>query len=131
MTRRYPLLFTAILAVSARFFAKGIYRNLLSHAQLAVNRAIQTGTCSLELIQALIILVFWKEPDNRSAWINVGIAVRLGYQLRLHETTMEPRTNLAELGERRRTWWCESSLLEVIHMLMTGLSCASMTGDLH
>jgi hypothetical protein len=45
-----------------------------------LNRVINAGECNIEAIQSLLILVAFKEPTDRSAWIKIGIAVRLGYQ---------------------------------------------------
>lgn len=41
---------------------------------------VNAGECDIEAIQSLLILVAFKEPTDRSAWIKIGIAVRLGYQ---------------------------------------------------
>jgi hypothetical protein len=75
-----PLLLTATLAASSKFFSSRHHRNLWEYAQVLVNRAITAGDCSVEVIQALLTLVCFKSPTDRSAWIKIGIAIRLGYQ---------------------------------------------------
>lgn len=32
-----------------------------------------------------MISVFWKAPTDTSAWVKLGLAIRLAYQLRLHQ----------------------------------------------
>ncbi|KAM0753993.1 hypothetical protein T439DRAFT_353737 [Meredithblackwellia eburnea MCA 4105] len=103
------VLFTAILAASAKFFRRDLYSNLLSHAQQLVGRAmIETLSC-VEVIQAICILVYWKEPHDTSAWMRVGWVTRLGYQLRLHALRETPLPSDNELEarkimDRERTW---------------------------
>jgi hypothetical protein len=33
-----------------------------------------------------MILVYWKAPTDRTAWLKIGLSVRIGYQLGWHET---------------------------------------------
>lgn len=42
------------------------------------------GECYIELVQALCIMVYWKSPTDNTAFLKVGHAVRLGFQLNLH-----------------------------------------------
>ncbi|WVF69433.1 hypothetical protein IAT40_004210 [Kwoniella sp. CBS 6097] len=88
--RESPFLFTAILTVTAKFTRKDLYRPLLSHADLLLNRALFSGQCSIPVIKALIILVFWKDPRDKTAWLRIGIALRLSYQLGLHVPRTSP-----------------------------------------
>jgi hypothetical protein len=80
-----PILLDTILATSARFFRPHLAGSLGEHALIAVNRATIDGACYLELVQALCILVYWKRPTDKSAWIKLGLALRIAYQLRMHE----------------------------------------------
>lgn len=54
------VLFTAILAVSAKFFARHLYPSLLSHANQLVTRGMSGGHSHIGLVQALCLLVYWK-----------------------------------------------------------------------
>jgi len=61
------VLFTAILAVSAKFFRKDLYQSLLLSAQQLVVRGTGEGTnIHIGLVQACLLLVYWKEPLGTS-----------------------------------------------------------------
>lgn len=67
------VLFTSILAVSAKFFRTDIYQTLLLSAQQLVVRGTGEGTnIHIGLIQACLLLVYWKQPQDTSAWIRTG-----------------------------------------------------------
>ncbi|ORY27888.1 hypothetical protein BCR39DRAFT_536618 [Naematelia encephala] len=106
------ILFTAILAVSAKFFRPQIYPPLLTHAQTILNRAMAVGECDLGIVQALLILVYWKTPTDRSAWVKLGIGIRLGYQLGLHARRKTPlpadEMQARTIRAAERTWFCLS-----------------------
>ncbi|OCF40856.1 hypothetical protein I317_05306 [Kwoniella heveanensis CBS 569] len=107
--REYPFLFTAILAVTAKFVRKDLHRPLLSHADLLLNRALSSGQCNIAVIKALIILVFWKDPRDKTAWLRIGIALRLSYQLGLHVPRSSPLPEDAkqaiDIRDGERTWF--------------------------
>ncbi|BGP32612.1 hypothetical protein JCM10296v2_004393 [Rhodotorula toruloides] len=107
--RTSPILLSAVLAVSAKFFRKDLYPQLLQHAQQLVMRAMGgDGSDGIGLVQALLILCYWKEPMDSSAWLKIGYAIRLGFQLGLHvkRTTPLPTDDLAAriLLDRERCW---------------------------
>ncbi|GAA5932663.1 uncharacterized protein JCM15063_002171 [Sporobolomyces koalae] len=88
------VLFTAILAVAAKFFRADLYQSLLLSAQQLVVRGTGEGVnVHIGLIQACLLLVYWKEPLDGSAWIRTGFALRAAYQLGLH---VKRRTPLPE-----------------------------------
>ena len=80
LNSREPLLLTAIISAASKFFRPQYHRNLLEYTHVLLNRVVNAGECSIEAIQALLILVCFKEPTDKSAWIKIGMAVRLGYQ---------------------------------------------------
>jgi hypothetical protein len=98
---------TSILTASAKFFRPNLYRHLLSHAQMLLNRETSAGSCNIAIIKSLLIVVFWKDPTDKSASIKIGIACRLGFQLGLH---LDPGKggDDAESRDATRTWSCES-----------------------
>ncbi|ORY90761.1 hypothetical protein BCR35DRAFT_299328 [Leucosporidium creatinivorum] len=104
------VLFSAILAVSAKFFRPTLYPTLLAHAQQLVTRGIADALSQIGLVQALCLLVYWKEPEDNSAWMKIGLAIRLGYQLRLHtrrQTPLPPvEFDARMILDRERTWYC-------------------------
>lgn len=80
---------------------------------MLLNRAISSGTCDIGLVKALLVLVFWKDPTDKSAWVKIGTAIRLGYQLGLHTAagwTGGDREETDEIRDARRTWYCEYTL---------------------
>ncbi|GAA5864625.1 hypothetical protein JCM1840_002177 [Sporobolomyces johnsonii] len=102
------VLFTALLAVSAKFFRTDLYPTLLMSAQQLVIRGIGDSVADIGLVQAILLLVYWKEPFDRSAWLRVGFAIRLGYQLGLHHKrrTPLPANDLEArlILDKERTW---------------------------
>ncbi|GAA5845726.1 hypothetical protein JCM9279_006086 [Rhodotorula babjevae] len=102
-------LFTAILTASAKFFRPDLYPQLLSSAQQLVTRAMGgDGDPEIGLLQSLLILTYWKEPFDTSAWLRVGYAIRLGYQLGLHHKRRQPlpenEHEARVMLDRERTW---------------------------
>lgn len=133
--RTSSILFTAVLAVSAKFFRSDLYPQLLAHAQQLVSRGIADCLLDIGLVQALCLLVYWKvlllfvcciyahtddsipsqEASDGSAWMKVGMAVRLAMQLGLHVVRKEPLPTDELLARqtlnRERAWHaliCES-----------------------
>ncbi|GAA5983459.1 hypothetical protein JCM5350_007658 [Sporobolomyces pararoseus] len=107
--RTSTVLFTSILAVSAKFFRPDIYQTLLLAAQQLVVRGTGEGTnVHIGLIQACLLLVYWKQPTDSSAWIRTGFALRAAYQLGLHvkRTTPLPidEHEARLILDRERTW---------------------------
>ncbi|KAM0745825.1 hypothetical protein T439DRAFT_152636 [Meredithblackwellia eburnea MCA 4105] len=84
------VLFGAVLATSAKFFRKDLYSQLLAQAQQLVSRALSDTISHIGVIQALCMLVFWKEPQDRSAWMRVGWCLRLATQLKLYTVREGP-----------------------------------------
>ncbi|BGP25147.1 hypothetical protein JCM10295v2_004067 [Rhodotorula toruloides] len=107
--RNSPILFSAVLAAAAKFFRKDLYPQLLQHAQQLIMRAMGgDGSDGIGLVQALLILCYWKEPMDSSAWLKIGYAIRLGFQLGLHvkRTAPLPTDELAARIQldRERCW---------------------------
>ncbi|KAL1408671.1 hypothetical protein Q8F55_005484 [Vanrija albida] len=110
--RGSTILFTAVIAVGSRFIRKELHQPLLTHAQMILNRATATGDVNIGIIQALLILMYWKAPSDRSAWVKIGIAIRLGYQMGMHIPRTEPLPEDERLARiirnAERTWFCTS-----------------------
>jgi hypothetical protein len=68
------------------------------------------GTATVAVIQSLFLLVFWKEPFDQNAWLKVGYAIRLAYQLHLHRERKTPfpddEAEARLIMDRERTWMC-------------------------
>ncbi|WWD22922.1 hypothetical protein CI109_107417 [Kwoniella shandongensis] len=83
---------------------------LLSHAQTLLDRAITYGVADVGIVQAIMILMYWKAPADTSAWRKIGIAIRIGYQLYWHVPRTQPLPE-DEMAARQilnleRTWMC-------------------------
>ena len=103
------LLFTSVLSAASKFFRKDLHAWLLSHAQTLLNRAICSGVVNLGTIQSLQLLVYFKLPDDTSAWFKIGMAIRWGYQLYLHEKRVKPLPSDVQAARRvvnlERSWF--------------------------
>jgi len=102
------VLFTSVLAASSKFFKKDLYKALLSHANTIVSRAVLAGDETKALVQSLLILVYWKAPEDTSAWRKIGWAIRMGYQFLWHLGRKRPlpedRQMALETLDSERTW---------------------------
>jgi hypothetical protein len=103
-----PILFLAILTSSAKFFRPDLNLMLTEHLRIVINRAIVSEVCTIDMVQAICVCNFWKAPTD-SIWLKIGIAIRLAYQLRLHEAKDAPLGS-SEL-ERRKAAVSDSSTL--------------------
>ncbi|GAA5979585.1 hypothetical protein JCM5350_004946 [Sporobolomyces pararoseus] len=104
------VLFTCLLAVSSKFFRPDLYATLLAHAKALTGRAMAEGTATVAVVQSIFLLVFWKEPFDQNAWLKVGYAIRLAYQLHLHRERKTPfpddEAEARLIMDRERTWMC-------------------------
>jgi hypothetical protein len=83
--RSSAVLTSTILAAASHFLNPEIHQSLSNHAQTQLKHSIGEGMCNLELIQSILVQVYWKSPKDSTAWLRVGVAIRMAYQLRLHE----------------------------------------------
>jgi len=51
------------------------------------------------MVQMICVLVFWKKPTERNAWLDVGIAIRMAQRLDLKNTSGEPDRDTEGLPE--------------------------------
>lgn len=84
------VLFSAVLFAASKFYRPDLHESLKAHFQTVLDRTVNMAACHLGLIQALMIAVFWRAPTDASAWVKLGIAIRLAYQLRLHQPRQVP-----------------------------------------
>ncbi|KAB5593719.1 Luminal-binding protein 5 [Ceratobasidium theobromae] len=106
--RRSRVLYTAILAAACRFFKPACYKPIHDLAQILLGRALADGVSSVEFIQALVIMTFWKEADDTSTWRKLGLAIRMGFELNLHHANPNPipqdELQARERLNEERTW---------------------------
>lgn len=108
---RSPLLFAAILYCSSKFanFTEGklvpnpdlfLQSRLCSLARNLAIRSIAEGNRSIETMQALYLLVCWKDADDDVSYLHSGYAFRI-----LHDLDSEPGdSDSREFAMRKRTW---------------------------
>lgn len=84
MRETSAVLFSAVLAAASKFFRKDLYQVLLAHTQQLFNRALAESCYDISLIQAIGLLVYWRETTDKSAFVKIGIAIRMCYQLGLY-----------------------------------------------
>ncbi|KAJ5331974.1 hypothetical protein N7476_001757 [Penicillium atrosanguineum] len=103
-----PFLFTTVLAAASKAFNSALYTTLHAHAEDLFSQCLRKGEKSTELVQAILILTYWKEPNDARAWMSLGLAIRMGSDLNWHALTAHG-TNSTESGQREarnveRTW---------------------------
>ncbi|KAF1931062.1 uncharacterized protein M421DRAFT_408446 [Didymella exigua CBS 183.55] len=89
------LLLTAVLAAAAKLLHPSLYIVLLNHAKR-----------STETIHAILILTYWKKPDDNLAWLSVGLAIRMAIELGWHQlgtAEMKPRRTRATISISMQT----------------------------
>ena len=110
--QRSPFLLSAVLTAAAKAFHPVLYQKLYQHSQNLFTNAFRDNAKSVETVQAILLLTYWKEPNDRRVWTSVGYAIRICMDLGWHKlepASSQQSTNMTELGlrERRnveRTW---------------------------
>jgi hypothetical protein len=80
-----PLLFTAILTITSKVLRPKAYMSCLLLANKLVGQAVEQGLCSVSIVQAILILVHFKEPEDNTGWRRIGYAIRMALELRIND----------------------------------------------
>lgn len=103
-----PLLFSAILTVTAKIIRPKAYSSCLLVSNRLVGQAVEFGLCSIEVVQAILVLTHWKKADDATSWRKTGYAIRMAQELRLNQRAPRPlpRNERAarEVLNRERCW---------------------------
>ncbi|CAO2658294.1 Nn.00g060170.m01.CDS01 [Neocucurbitaria sp. VM-36] len=105
-----PFLFSAVLAAAAKALNPSLFTPLHDHAERLFARAFRRGDKSPEVVQAILVLTYWKEPEDTRAFVNVGLAIRIAMEIGWHKLVVNGQTSGSNgLGARRarniqRTW---------------------------
>ncbi|KAF2635882.1 hypothetical protein P280DRAFT_501671 [Massarina eburnea CBS 473.64] len=104
-----PFLFSSMLTAVAKALNPSIYSPLRDHAEKLFAQAFRRGDKSPEVVQAILVLTYWKEPEDTRAFVNVGLAIRIAMELGWHKLVHDQTTGSNELEARRarnieRTW---------------------------
>ncbi|BEJ13333.1 hypothetical protein CspHIS471_0305070 [Cutaneotrichosporon sp. HIS471] len=103
-----PLLFSAVLTVTAKIIRPEAYPSCLFIANKLVGQAVEFGLCSIEIVQAIIMLTHWKKADDSTSWRKVGYAIRMAQELRLNQRAPRPlprnERQAREILNKERCW---------------------------
>lgn len=100
--RKSSFLFTTVLAVSAKTFSPAVYNALYEHAQDLYTESFRNGSKSTEIVQAILILTYWKQPQDTRAWTSVGYAIRMCMDMGWHKLTAYSAASRANADETKR-----------------------------
>nr|VWO99073.1 Uncharacterized protein [Ganoderma boninense] len=104
-----PFLFTTMLMACCKFFCPASYGAVRRLAHEWCVYTFAEGTESVETVQALACMTYWKEPADRRTWTYIGMACRMAVNLRLnryvgHRQMNESIEQLLERRNRERTY---------------------------
>ncbi|GAA6018289.1 hypothetical protein JCM10207_000792 [Rhodosporidiobolus poonsookiae] len=106
--RTSTALLTALLCAASKYVRPDLYPALLAEAEELILRSTLKGEASVPLLQSILLLVYWKPPLDRSAWMRIGMAIRMGYQLKLHKKRTAPLPAVEHAArlilDSERTW---------------------------
>ncbi|BEJ17735.1 hypothetical protein CspHIS471_0700030 [Cutaneotrichosporon sp. HIS471] len=94
--RSSPPLFAAIISAASRFLHPSLAEITLDLAETNIARALRRDDVDIELVQAIMVLVLWKRPADRSAYYKLGLVARLLAQLRVRWDTDQTFSSLEE-----------------------------------
>ncbi|KAI4522795.1 hypothetical protein K525DRAFT_222833 [Schizophyllum commune Loenen D] len=110
---RSPFLFTVICALASRFHHEHlkVYPQLMRFAHLAAGTALISGTKTVDMCHAFILLALYPMPTKRweddRSWIFLGTAIRIAMDLNLqYPNTAKPQNenHAREMLNRTRLW---------------------------
>ena len=118
-----PHLLTAILTIASKDDPEysSIHSAVSDHMQRLVSALVYTGPAGVEAVEALLILAEWapqpysfmakvgRGEEDRGAWMQVGLAVRLGYLQGIDQASREVRKGNGDTKRRRLAWAGECS----------------------
>lgn len=111
--RRSSFLLVAILSASAKIFNPDLHPKLRKHSEHLLAKAFMSGEKSIDIIKAILMLTYWKEPDDTRVWRLVGFACRMCVELRgrrMHNSISDavaagtPPLKLREIRNIERAW---------------------------
>lgn len=84
--QRSSFLLCTILSASAKIFNPDLHPKLRKHAEELLAKAFISGEKSIDTLKAVLMLTYWKEPDDTRVWQLVGYACRMCVELRGRKT---------------------------------------------
>jgi Fungal specific transcription factor domain len=77
-------LLSAILSASSKAFHPPLHAQLQAHTEALLGKAFIQGDKSVETVQGILVLTYWKEPKEARTWLLVGYAIRMCIELGWH-----------------------------------------------
>ena len=111
--QRSNFLLSTILTAAAKAFHPVLYPKLYQYSQDLFTSAFRDNTKTVETVQAILLLTYWKEPRDHRVWTSVGYAIRICMDLGWHK--------LKPAGQQRPTGFTELELREKRNMERTWL----------
>lgn len=108
--QKSSFLLSAMLATAAKALNPSFYAPLQAHTDRLFTESFRRGKKSTEDIQAILILTYWKEPDDSRVWLSIGYAIRMCMELGWHKLGLnkskrpETDTERREARNIERTW---------------------------
>ena len=96
-----PFLFTAMLMACCKFFRPEKYQDVRRLAQQWCLYAFAEGIESVETVQALACMTYWKEPKDQRTWQYIGMACRMAVNLKLNRYAPQANESDLQFFERR------------------------------
>ncbi|KAH8691462.1 hypothetical protein BGW36DRAFT_400737 [Talaromyces proteolyticus] len=111
--QRSSFLLSSILAASAKMFNPALYKPLRDYAEDMFVQNFRSGNKSTEIAQAVLILTYWKDPEDTRSWVTLGYVIRMCIDLGWHKLrprSAQDREHLTETQRREarnveRTWF--------------------------
>lgn len=115
-----PHLLTAVLTVASKDEPSwaGIHEACSKYMETLISKLIYRGSTTVGAVEALLILAEWapqrlqekptigRGEEDQGAWMQVGVAIRLGYLQRLEQTGLyqgkEPKTD--QFSRKQLAW---------------------------
>ena len=88
--------------MSAKTLNPIVYNALYDHAQDLYTDSFRNGLKSTEIVQAILILTYWKQPQDTRAWTSIGYAIRMCMDMGWHKLAPYSASSRAIVDEVRR-----------------------------
>mgnify|MGYP003662887096 FL=1 len=109
--QKSAFLLSAILSASSKAFHPPLHAQLQAHTEKLLGKAFIKGEKSVEIVQGILVLTYWKEPEEARTWLLVGYAIRMCIEMGWHRLPdlCSDGGNMSELDIRehrniQRTW---------------------------
>lgn len=109
--QKSSFLLSAILSASSKAFHPPLHAQLQAHTEKLLGKAFIKGEKSVEIVQGILVLTYWKEPEEARTWLLVGYAIRMCIEMGWHRMPdlCGAGGNVSELDVRehrniQRTW---------------------------